>query len=101
MVAQVKLGPVPITKIRRSFYRASYLFDQIGQITGISPYLKACSPDSYKLLSSLAYFLILENNSLSRSPHWKRFDPYGDDIPSQRSSEMFQSIDEASRVAIL
>lgn len=101
-VAPAKPGPVPITKVRRSFYGASYLFDQIGQLTGITPDLKACFPDSYKQILSIAYFLILEeNNSLSRFSHWQRLHihPYGEDIPSQRSSEMFQSIDEASRMA--
>lgn len=34
-VVPVKPGPVPITKIRRSFYGASYLLDQIGQMTGV------------------------------------------------------------------
>jgi len=102
VVPQAKRGPVPITAVRRSFYGASYLFDQIGQITGIAPDLKACFPDSYKQILSIAYFLILEeNNSLSRFPHWQRLHihPYGEDIPSQRSSELFQSIDEAGRMA--
>ena len=102
VVPQAKRGPVPITAVRGSFYGASYLFDQIGQITGITPDLKACFPDSYKQILSIAYFLILEeNNSLSRFPHWQRLHihPYGEDIPSQRSSELFQSIDEAGRMA--
>lgn len=28
-------GPVPITKIQRSFFGASYLLDKIGQMTGV------------------------------------------------------------------
>jgi hypothetical protein len=32
-VITVKLGPVPITKVKRSFYGATYLFDQIGELT--------------------------------------------------------------------
>lgn len=96
-----KPGPVPITKTRRSFYGASYLFDQIGKLTGVEADLKACFPNTYKNILSIAYFLILEeNNSLSRFSHWQRLHihPYGEDIPSQRSSELFQSIDEKERV---
>ncbi len=98
----IKPGPVPITKVRRIFYGASYLLDQIGQLTGVALDLKSCFPDRYKQILSIAYYLILEeNNSLSRFSHWQRLHihPYGDDIPSQRSSELFQSIDEEDRMA--
>ena len=101
LASSVKPGPIPITKMRRSFYGASYLFDQIGHMTGVSSDLKACFPDIYKQILSIAYYLILEeNNSLSRFSHWQRLHihPYGEDIPSQRSSELFQSIDEESRM---
>ena len=97
----VKPGPVPISKVQRSFYGASYLLDQIGKATGVEADLKACFPNSYKQLLSIAYYLILEeNNSLSRFSHWNRLHihPCGTDIPSQRSSELFQNIDEASRM---
>ena len=97
-----KPGPVPMTKYRRSFYGATYLFDQIGEITGVKADLKACFPDAYRKILSIAYFLILEqNNSLSRFSHWQRFHihPYGEDIPSQRSSELFQSIEEEGRMS--
>ncbi|MBK5263498.1 MAG: IS1634 family transposase [Peptostreptococcaceae bacterium] len=97
-----KRGPVPITKIQRSFHGASYLFDQIGKIAGIETDLKLCFPDTYKQLLSIAYYLILEeNNALSRFSHWQKLHthPYGEDIPSQRSSELFQSIDEEGRLS--
>jgi hypothetical protein len=95
-------GPVPMTKTQRSFYGATYLFDQIGIITGVEADLKACFPGIYKKILSLAYFLILEeNNSLSRFSHWQRLHihPYREDISSQRSSELFQSINEEDRMA--
>lgn len=101
LVASGKPGPNPITKIRRSFYGACYLFDKIGKITGVSADLKLCFPDTYKQILSLVYYLILEeNNSLSRFPHWQKLHihPYGEDIPSQRSSELFQTIDEEARM---
>jgi transposase len=98
----VKPGRVAITKMRRRFYGATYLLDQIGKETGVEADLRACFPDNYKKLLSVAYFLVLEeNNSLSRFSHWQQlhFHPLGEDIPSQRSSELFQSIEEADRMA--
>lgn len=95
-------GPVPITKIQRSFFGASYLLDKIGQMTGVIQDLKSCFPEHYKQILSVAYYLILEeNNALSRFSHWQRLHihPYGNDLPSQRSSELFQSIDEENRMA--
>jgi hypothetical protein len=100
--ASPKPGPVPMTKYQRSFYGATYLFDQIGTITGVEADLKACFPDIYKKLLSIAYFLILEeSNSLSRFSHWQRYHihPYGDDIASQRSGELLQSIEEEGRMS--
>ncbi len=97
----VKPGPVPITKCHRSFYGATYLFDKIGEITGVTADLKACFPNDFKRILSIAYFLILEeNNSLSRFTHWQRLHihPYGKDIASQRSSELFQSLEEGARI---
>jgi transposase len=101
-VVPAKPGPVSITKIRRSFYGATYLLDQIGQMTGVAQDLKLCFPDCYRQILSVAYYLILEeSNALSRFPHWQRLHihPYGEDLPSQRSSELFQSIDEENRMA--
>ncbi len=98
----IRPGPVPITKVRRSFYGASYLFDQIGRLTGIAEDLKSCFTDNYKQILSIAYYLILEeNNALSRFSHWQRLHihPHGDDLSSQRSSELFQSIAEEERMA--
>ena len=97
----LKPGSVPMTKVQRSFYGATYLLDRIGDITGIEADLKHCFPRTYKQMLSIAYFLILEeSNALSRFSHWQRLHihPYGEDIPSQRSSELFQSIDEEYRM---
>lgn len=97
----IKPGPIPIEKYQRCFYGATYLFDQIGKAIGITADLKACFPSDYKKLLSIAYFLILEeSNALSRFSHWQKLHihPHGEDLPSQRSSELFQSIDEESRM---
>lgn len=97
-----KTGPLPIKTIQRSFDGATYLFDEIGKATGIADDLMACFPDTYRQILSVAYYLILdENNSLSRFSRWQKLHihPYGQDIPSQRSSELFQSMDEEGRMS--
>ncbi len=96
-----KRGPVAITAYKRNFFGATYLFDQIGKLTGVEADLKACFPENYKKILSVAYYLIIaENNALSRFSHWHKLHkhPYGEDITSQRSSELFQSIDEGGRM---
>lgn len=93
-------GPVPITVEKRCFYGATYLFDRIGEDTGVTEDLKACFPNSYRQILSIAYYLILEDkNPLSRFPHWAAIHrhPHGSPISSQRSSELFASITEEAR----
>jgi len=94
-----KRGPVPVTWTARRFYGATYLLDRIGEDTGVTEDLKACFPRSYRQILSIAYYLILEDkNPLSRFPRWAALHrhPHGEDIPSQRSSEIFASITEES-----
>ena len=93
-------GPVPIVRTARSFYGATYLFDRIGEDTGVTEDLKTCFPDSYRQILSIAYYLILENkNSLSRFPRWAAIHrhPHGEVITSQRSSELFAAITEEAK----
>lgn len=95
-------GRVPIIRMSRSFYGAAWLLDEVGRTIGVTEDLKACFPDSYKQILSVAYYLILEeNNALSRFSHWQRLHihPFGKDIPSQRSSELFQEITEEQRMS--
>ena len=94
-------GPIPVTRLDRQFYGATYLLDQIGKVTGISDDLKTCFPDSYKKIESIAYFLILENdNPLSRFSKFSKTHkhPFDQDIPSQRSSEIFEAITEDQKM---
>ena len=93
----VKPGPVPTLNMTRRFYGATYLLDQIGHEIGIVDDLKVCFPDNYKRILSIAYFLILEDtDALIRFEHFDRTHkhPAGQDIPSQRSSELSHSITE-------
>ncbi|MDB4868159.1 MAG: transposase, family [Cohnella sp.] len=96
----MKRGPVSTTHVSRHFYGATYLFDAIGNKMGITDDLKKCFPDTYKQILSIAYYLILEDKSpLSRFSRWAALHkhPYDQDIPSQRSSELFASITEEER----
>ncbi len=97
---KVRRGPVPITRTTRSFYGATYLFDRIGEDTGVEKDLKTCFPESYRQILSVAYYLILEDkNPLSRFPRWATLHrhPHGNIISSQRSSELFASITEEAK----
>lgn len=93
-------GPVPITQAARHFFGATYLFDRIGEETGVTADLKTCFPESYRQILSIAYYLILEDkNPLSRFPRWAAIHrhPFGRAIASQRSSELFASINEEAK----
>jgi len=97
---KTRQGSTPITMTSRNFYGATYLFDRIGEETGVVEDLKTCFPDSYQQILSLAYYLVLEDkNPLSRFPRWAATHrhPYGEIIASQRSSELFASISEDAR----
>jgi len=95
-----KRGPIPTVEATRGFYGATYLFDGIGEKLGLMSDLKTCFPNTYKQILSTAYYLIMEDkNPLSRFPKWAATHkhPYGKNIPSQRSSELFASITEEAR----
>ena len=97
----VKRGPTPVVRTERLFNGATYLFDQIGVVTGVAKDLKTCFPHTYKQILSIAYYLILEDqNPLFRFKKWGTLHkhPYGVDIPSQRSTELFQSITEEAKI---
>jgi transposase len=94
---KAKRGRVPSLSVNRQFYGATYLLDKIGEKTGIIDDLRDCFPDTFKMIQSIAYFLILEeSNPLFRFGRWSRLHrhPYCGDIASQRSSELFAGITE-------
>jgi len=95
--------PKPQAKVKqagqyaRLFFGATYLLDRIGEKLGLTKDLRQCFPDLYKQMLSLVYYLILEDkNPLYRFEKWglTHKHPYGQDIPSQRSSEIFAEITE-------
>ncbi|QKY69945.1 hypothetical protein [Lentibacillus sp. CBA3610] len=95
-----KRGPVPICANVTLFYGATYLLDQIGANTGVTEDLKACFPDKYRQILSIAYYLVLEDSApLYRFEKWSHLHkhPYGQNITSQRSSDLFASITEDAK----
>ena len=72
-----KRGPVPIVRTARCFFGATYLFDRIGEETGVMQDLKACFPESYRQILSIAYYLIL-----TRQEPVEPFPPLGCDPSS-------------------
>jgi len=81
----------------RLFFGATYLLDSIGDKLGLTEDLRQCFPDMYRQILSIVYYLILEDeNPLYRFEKWGLLHkhPHGEDIPSQRSSEIFSEISE-------
>ena len=79
------------------FFGATYLLDQIGRTLGLDQDLAACFPDCWQQLESVAYYLLLQASApLYRFEQWHQthLHPGGEDLTSQRSSELFQSIRE-------
>lgn len=93
-------GPVPSVESRRLFCGSTYLLEAIGERLGINNDLLRCFPDAHDKILSVAYYLIMEDrNALSRFPKWGRthVHPYGKELPSQRSSELFEAISEHAK----
>ncbi len=96
----LKKGRPAFTQTARYFYGATYLFDQIGEHLGITKDLQQCFPEHYQQIQSIAYYLILEDKTpLYRFERWGTLHqhPYGQNISSQRSSELFTSITEEAK----
>ncbi|MDR1020429.1 MAG: IS1634 family transposase [Synergistaceae bacterium] len=92
----------PEGRNRRLYCGVTHLLNEIGRMTGIEADLKACFPDGYKKLLSLAYYLVSESDSpLYRFPRWAHdhWHPFGGNIPSQRIGELLGGITESGRLA--
>lgn len=90
-----KRGPVVATGSRHLYFGATYLLEYFSEEIGLTTDLKACFPDTYKQILSIAFYLILEdNNPLYRFEKWHltHKHPYDEDITSPRSSELFSTI---------
>lgn len=90
-----KPGNEATTTRRHQFYGATYLLEALADEIGLTRDLEKCFPDIYKQILSIAFYLILEdNNPLYRFEKWNATHkhPYGENIASPRSSELFASI---------
>jgi len=100
--AAEKGAAVPtVTPARRAYFGATHLLDEISVISGIQDDLQACFPRSYKMLMSLAYYLVLVSDSpMYRFSRWA-FDhhhPWREEISSQRISEILCDITEDAKL---
>jgi len=90
-----------LTPARRTYFGATHLLDEISRFTGIEEDLRICFPDDYKMLMSLAYYLVLESDSpMYRFDRWSfdHWHPYGEAISSQRISELLRDIPEQAKL---
>lgn len=93
-------GRKPALEYRRRFYGATYLFDRIVEKLGVKEDLQSCFGPLCAPILSLAYYLVLEDRApMSRFGRWARTHehPFGEAIPSQRSSELFAGITEDAK----
>ncbi len=103
-IRRSKPGPVPTDTCLRQFFGATYLLDQICDKTGIAADLGKCFGSLAPQILSIAYYLIIEEGlPLYRFRRWANTHrhPYGKDIPSQRSSELFGLILEDPKMKYL
>ena len=99
--ANVKPGPIPTHSCRRLFYGSTYLLDSIGKKIGVTEDLKKCFPETYQEILSIVYFLVLEEHMpMYRFHKWSatHVHPFGVDLPSQRSSELFARLTEEQKM---
>lgn len=92
-----KRGPKQSLSSKHLYYGATYLLEVFSEELGLTADLRTCFPDIYKQLLSIAFYLILEDNApLYRFEKWHTTHkhPYGADIASPRSSELFSSIND-------
>lgn len=90
-----KQGSKPFSGKKHLYFGATYLLESFANEIGLTHDLQICFPVIYKQILSIAFYLILEdNNPLYRFEKWHltHKHPYGSDIASPRSSELFSSI---------
>ena len=79
------------------YYGATYLFETFAKDIGVTKDLEQCFPETYKQILSIAFYLILSDSSpLYRFEKWNATHkhPYGKDITSPKSSELFAAISD-------
>ena len=92
-----KRGPAVAYNSRHLYDGATYLLETLSEELGLTADLRACFPEIFKQLLSIAFYLIIEDNMpLYRFEKWHltHKHPYGTDITSPRSSELFSDISD-------
>jgi transposase len=80
---------------------ATYLLEKIADRTGVLNDLKVCFPETYRMILSLVFFLIIESGKalyLARHFTESHSHPYGDLITSPNISKLLSSINEDSKL---
>jgi len=97
------LKKFPSSTVSRSFFGATHLLDCIGERTNLSRDLeKVFDKEIARKIMSLAYFLVLENeSSMYRFEKFAKthHHPCGQVISSQRISDLFANITEAQKIS--
>jgi hypothetical protein len=86
-----------ITKIKRTFYGATYALEKIAIKLGLLEDLQSCVKSELNKLLSIVFYLILGNNrALMNFNYWaaNHTHPYAENISSQDSSRLFASISD-------
>jgi hypothetical protein len=92
-----------ITPATRSYYGASYLLHEIVKKTGLFEDLEICFPKIYDMLLSIVYYMVLEPDSrMYRFEKWHHdhWHPYGENITSQRISDLAITISEKGKLEL-
>ena len=90
-----------IRQYQRLHFGAAYLLRQIAKTTKLEATLKAIFPNDYQDLLSLAYYLVLhQQSSLMNYPQWtQRSHAYvKHPLSSQRISDLFKRVTEDHRI---
>lgn len=77
----------------------SLLLDSITSELELDRVLKACFPNAYRQILSMAYYLTIQGGSLSRCETWSKghAHPFQGALSSQRISEILRCIDQDGR----
>jgi transposase len=96
-----QLPEVNLPVYSHKYFGATYFLDQISEKIGLTTDLKRIFPVGWEEILSVTYYLVLEDaNPLFRFEHWDATHrhPFGRNITSQRSSELFAAITDNQRM---
>ena len=90
----------PALVIKVLDYGTTYLFEQIGEQTGLTGVLQECFPDKWQEMLACAWHSISEHEAMYLCEQWAETThlPEGLKLSSQRLSELIKSFDENSRM---